>query len=94
MTSKEALKSLCNHCEKLSIRDGFIGCPYRCISNDYCEEFETIKKDLEVLEILKDNLFEEKGSGRFKGINVISCSLGNEHSGRDYYKVKERLEHE
>ena len=37
MTSKEALKSLCNHCEKLSIRDGFIGCPFRNISNDYCE---------------------------------------------------------
>ena len=54
MTSKEALKSMCNHCEKLSIRDGFIGCPYRCISNDYCEEFETIKKDLEILEILKN----------------------------------------
>ena len=54
MTSKEALKSMCNHCEKLSIRDGFIGCPYRCISNDYCEEFETIEKDLEVLEILKN----------------------------------------
>ena len=54
MTSKEALKSMCLHCEKLSIRDGFIGCPYRNISNDYCEEFETIKKDLEVLEILKN----------------------------------------
>ena len=54
MTSKEALKSMCNHCEKLSIRGGFIGCPYRNISNDYCEEFETIKKDLEVLEILKN----------------------------------------
>ena len=54
MTSKEALKSMCNHCEKLSIRDGFIGCPYRCISNDYCEEFETIKKDLKILEILKN----------------------------------------
>ena len=54
MTSKEALKSMCNHCEKLSIRDGFIGCPFRNISNDYCEEFETIEKDLEVLEILKN----------------------------------------
>ena len=54
MTSKEALKSMCNHCEKLSIRDGFIGCPFRNISNDYCEEFETIKKDLEVLAILKN----------------------------------------
>ena len=56
MTSKEALKSLCNHCEKLSIRNGFIGCPYRNISNDYCEEFEIIEKDLEVLEILKHSL--------------------------------------
>ena len=54
MNSKEALKSLCNHCEKLSIRDGFIGCPFRNISNDYCEEFETIEKDLKVLEILKN----------------------------------------
>ena len=54
MTSEEALKSLCNHCEKLSIRNGFIGCPYRNISSDYCEEFETIEKDLEVLEILKN----------------------------------------
>lgn len=53
MRSKEALKSLCNHCEKLSIRDGFIGCPYRCISNDYCEDFETIEKDLEILEQLE-----------------------------------------
>ena len=59
MNSKEALKSLCNHCEKLSIRDGFIGCPFRNISNDYCEEFETIEKDLEVLEILKTKVFDE-----------------------------------
>ena len=59
MTSKEALKSMCNHCEKLSIRDGFIGCPYRCISNDYCEEFEVIKKELEVLDIIKESIKEK-----------------------------------
>lgn len=53
MTNKEALKSLCNHCEKLSIRNGFIGCPFRNISNDYCEEFEIIEKELKALEILK-----------------------------------------
>ena len=88
MTSKEALKSMCNHCEKLSIRDGFIGCPYRCISNDYCEEFETIKKNLEILEQLEtlkkyyppfkeflDEMFE-------KGYN------------EDLIKVKEWLEHD
>ena len=53
MNNKEALKSMCNHCEKLSIRAGFIGCPFRNISNDYCEEFETIEKDLEILEQLE-----------------------------------------
>ena len=53
MESKEALKSLCEHCERLSIRDGFIGCPYRCISNDYCEDYEIIKKDLEELKKMR-----------------------------------------
>lgn len=53
MNSKDALKSLCEHCEKLSIRDGFIGCPYRRISNDYCEDYEIIKKDLEELKIMR-----------------------------------------
>ena len=53
MESKEALKSLCKHCEKLSIRDGFIGCPFRCISNDYCEDYEIIKKDLEELKRIR-----------------------------------------
>ena len=79
MTSKEALESWFNV----------------IFTNDkirWEEHYKVIKKDLEVLEILKDNLFEEKGTGRFKGINVISCSLGNEHSGRDYYKVKEWLD--
>ena len=53
MESKEALKSLCEHCEKLSIRDGFIGCPFRRISNDYCEDYEIIKKDLEELKKIR-----------------------------------------
>ena len=54
MNSKEALKSLCNQCETLKSKNVFIGCPFRNISNDYCEEFETIEKDLEGLEILKN----------------------------------------
>ena len=85
MNSKEALKSMCNHCEKLSIRDGFIGCPYRCISNDYCEEFETIEKYLEQLEILKKyySPFKEFLEKMFeKGYN------------EDLTKVKEWLEDE
>ena len=73
MASKEAWKSMCNHCEKLSIRDDFIGCPFRNISNDYCEEFETIKKDLEVLEILKNYIdyFTYRDTDEQSCINVV-----------------------
>lgn len=62
------------------------------LSIDDC--YEIIIKDLEILEILKNNLYEEKGTGRFKGCNTINCSLGNQHSGIDYTKVKEWLEND
>ena len=50
-----------------------------------------IVNDLEILEILKRNLYVEKGTGKFKGIEVIQCSLGNQHS-EEFNKVKEWLE--
>ena len=90
MTSKEALKSMCNHCEKLSIRDGFIGCPYRCISNDYCEEFEIITKDLEVLKILK-NHFDKDSLIVSLGEFIIFCIHKDD---KDFNKIKEWLEDE
>ena len=90
MTSKEALKSMCNHCEKLSIRDGFIGCPYRCISNDYCEEFETIKKDLEVLEILKKHYNKDS---LIKSLNSF-ISFHIYKDDKDFNKVQEWLEND
>lgn len=52
MTSKEALKNFCNICEKNTLKDKKL-CPWRSISNDYCDEYENIKKDLERLEELK-----------------------------------------
>ena len=88
MSSKEALKSMCNHCEKLSIRDGFIGCPFRNISNDYCEEFETIEKYLEVLEILKKHYDKDSlivSLGEF----ILFCV---HKDNKDFNKVKEWLE--
>lgn len=54
MNSLEALKSICNGCEK-KMAINKTRCPFRSISNEYCEEYELIKKDLEVLEILKNN---------------------------------------
>ena len=96
MNSKEALKSMCNHCEKLSIRDGFIGCPYRCISNDYCEEFETIEKDLEVLDIIKRSIYSKEihkyvMNEKLNGQKFISIGLSI-RGDDDINKIKEWLD--
>ena len=100
MTSKEALKSMCNHCEKLSIRDGFIGCPFRNISNDYCEEFETIEKELKVLEILKKKMIidtdyydSDDGCEEFEYIAYNGQPLNIENK-QEYDLLKEWLEHD
>lgn len=99
MTSKEALKSLCNHCVKLSIRDGFIiGCPFRNISNDYCEEFETIEKELEVLNIIKRSIYSREShkyvlNEKLKGQKFMNVSLYIS-GDTDFNKVKEWLEND
>ena len=52
MTSLEALRNICYECERhMSISK--IRCPFRSISNEFCEEYETIKKDLEILECFR-----------------------------------------
>ena len=89
MTSKEALERL-----KDDIEINYLSTKH---SNEkdrsnYLILLNSIEKDLEILDILKNNLYEEKGTGRFKGCNTINCSLGNQHSGIDYTKVKEWLE--
>ena len=52
MISKEALKSICLECEREKGKNK-IACPFRSISNEYCEEYDTIEKDLERLESLE-----------------------------------------
>ena len=52
MASKEALKSICLECEREKGKNK-IACPFRSISNEYCEEYDTIEKDLERLESLE-----------------------------------------
>ena len=90
LTSKEALKYLLVNSEEL----------YNLYEEDEkfyldaVELYNIVLKDLELLDILKNNLYEEKGSGRFKGCNTINCSLGNQHSGIDYAKVKEWLKND
>ncbi len=61
MTSKEALKSLCEQCHRniqAQPSKGYLPhkeCPYRHISNDYCEEYETILLALNELERIKND---------------------------------------
>ena len=90
MTSKEALKYLLINSEELYTQYEEDEKFYL----DAVELYNIVLKDLEILEILKNNLYEEKGTGRFKGCNTINCSLGNQHSGIDYTKVKEWLEND
>ena len=52
MKSKEALKSICLECEREK-GENKIACPFRSISNEYCEEYDTIEKDLDRLESLE-----------------------------------------
>ena len=88
MTSKEALEYLLVNSEELYSQYEEDEKFYL----DAVELYNIVLKDLEILDILKNNLYEEKGTGRFKGCNTINCSLGNQHSGIDYTKVKEWLE--
>ena len=90
MTSKEALKSLCNECEK-SLANEKLGCPFRSISNDYCWEIEAIQKDLEVLEILKNyiDFYTCRDTDGQYCINIVIYE-----DVKNYTIIKEWLEHE
>ena len=95
MNSKEALKEICINCRNNINQIPSKGdrpykeCPYRGISNDYCEEYETIKKDLEILEIIKRHCdFSSPLSMDY----FIEFFIYN--SDEDFKKVKEWLEDE
>lgn len=55
MNSKECLKHICDECQKNAGKIQ-VACPFRSISNEYCDEYETIKKDLDRLEKLEKAL--------------------------------------
>ena len=94
MNSKKALKEICINCRNNINQIPSKGdrpykeCPYRGISNDYCEEYETIKKDLEILEILKKHY--DVSSLMVSLNNFISFHI--DKNDKDFNKVKEWLE--
>ena len=98
MISKEALKNICLECEKEKGKNK-TACPFRSISNDYCEEYEKIKKDLEVLEILKRPIFNKAIhkyvlDAIFKGKKFITIAVPIRGDNDDINKIKEWLEND
>ena len=55
MTGMEALNAICTECQqdKGKIQ---VACPWRSISGDYCEEYETIKRCIDRLAELEDKI--------------------------------------
>ena len=94
MTSKEALKSLCNECEK-SLANEKLRCPFRSISNDYCWEIEAIQKDLEVLDIIKKwSFIQENYKDEYGKFTQFLCNIHTIGMKEDFEKIKEWLEDE
>lgn len=99
MTSKEVLKEMCDYCRKCINQIPSNGdrpykeCPYRGISGDYCENYEIIKKDLEILEIIKKWSFIQEGYKVGYGpYTQFLCNIHTVGMEEDFYKVKEWLE--
>ena len=70
MASKEALKSICDECQ-IEKGKNKTACPFRSLSNDYCDEYEIIKKDLLILEAIKNSLIIERMPPKSIDLNKI-----------------------
>lgn len=92
MNSLEALKNICSKCEEEKWKNK-IRCPFRSISSDYCEEYETIEKDLEVLKVLKEHvainkcIYDDTKMSKCIEIVILEGDI-------NYSKIKEWLEDE
>ena len=92
MNSLEALKNICFNCER-HMGENKTRCPFRSISNEFCEEYNLIKKNLEILEIIKKWSFIEEsykeGYGPYTKFQCIIHTIGMKE---DFEKIKEWLQ--
>lgn len=96
MTSREALRKICNHITKTD-NEGFT----ETIGLEYADEYGQIEKDLEILEIIKQ---KAKGNRFFKGCLLRMFQEDGEKKTyldnpprkieENYYKIKEWLKDE
>lgn len=97
MNSLMALRGICYECEK-NMAINKTRCPFRSISNEHCEEYELIKKNLEILEILKSymsietEIFENENNEvvEYEYIAFNNGDLDIENK-EEYNKIKEWL---
>ena len=97
MNSSRALRSICYECEK-NMAINKTRCPFRSISNEFCKEYELIKKDLEIAQILKNSMsietetFENDNNEveEYEYIAFNNWDLDIENK-EDYNKIKEWL---
>lgn len=95
MTSKEALNTICLECQRSKGKIQ-VACPFRSISNEYCDEYEQIKKDLEVAEIIKNkNVFPlALMSLPYELYNGFAALKEQQITQEEYDKVKGWLKNE
>ena len=97
MNSLMALRGICYECEK-NMTINKTRCPFRSISNEFCKEYELIKKDLEIAQILKNSMnvetetFENDNNEveEYEYIAFNDWDLDIENK-EDYNKIKEWL---
>lgn len=70
MNSKDCLKHICDECQRNAGKIQ-VACPFRSISNEYCDEYVQIKQDLDRLEQLEKERQEVETSLSSKETNTF-----------------------
>lgn len=63
MESIVALREMCLNCEKEK-GTRLQRCPFRSISNDYCEEYEAIEKELKKPQVLYNKIKQKRDNAK------------------------------
>lgn len=83
----DPLRKLCLECQRL-MGEKQMACPWRSISNEYCEEYESIKNRLEILDIIKHNsIITETNQTLEINVELFKCN-----QEKDIKKIKKWIE--
>lgn len=92
MNSLLALRCICYECEK-NMAINKTRCPFRSISNEHCDDYELIKKDLEMANMLKNNIsiqtdYDDETCKEYEYLtyNDLYLDIKNEE---EYNKIKD-----